>query len=175
MACDGKTCHGFGCPNFYINEGKVGCLQHHATSSFKASNGNLNAPEQSVQEQFQEIYRLINQYRQLSVQTRKSKQQGLVARIKVCIDMMKREMLEDQKLAALAARRRQLIMAHPWGYMNDLGYKFSTRSLELMEKAQPRTEFDSYRELTEYFNHPYSGSLLANPERLAAFRSAANE
>jgi hypothetical protein len=182
MVCDGHCgveCWRSGCKNLFIDQGKFGCLGRLEGSSFRASvnkgSPSLNAPEQSLQQQFDEIYKLINQYRQLSLQMRQAKIDGLVARIKAVIASMKEQMREDQKEAAIAARRRELIMRHPWGYMSDLGYQFSMRSLEQMAKTQEPSEFSSYQELVDYFNHPHSSSLLANSQRFNAFRLAGNE
>ena len=174
MVCDGKTCHGFGCPNFYINEGKVGCLEHHATSSFKASNGNLNSSEEDMQQQLDEIKSLFKKYQELNVAPRKAKVDALVARIDAVIASMKEQMNFDEEESAAAAKRRQLIMTHPWGYLENLpwGPHFSMGALEAMEKASPPSEFDSFEEMEQYYNSFHSNSLLANSAKMAAFRAA---
>jgi hypothetical protein len=127
-----------------------------------------------LQRQFDDIFKIVNKYRQVRIAARKAEVASLRSRLKLMIARVQRLILQDQMRVAIAERRRELTLRVPVGFMSDLGYTFSLGCLEQLDKATTTGEFDSNEDLMASLK-PYRNSLLANPARMAALRRAAAE
>lgn len=179
MVCEGNC--GIGsCKNFGIEDGTPYCLEGGTPRVARGSGATFRAAKQSVtgemeqlQKQFADVFKIVDKYRRLCMDSRKAQYETLKAKVEAMISRVRVLALKQQ----YEARRYELTMRHPAGFMSDLGYHFSDDALELGARAQEtRQEFSSYGDLITYYDKPnYGNSLLANPMKLAALRLAACE
>jgi hypothetical protein len=177
MPCNGHPnadCFGKHCGNWYIEGGVHHCTT--AEASFKASKAHDTAVD-TVTSEVREIIRLTKSYIGVCERARQARREWLQSEVNLLKTRVARLMALKELKRLYQARRRQLIMQHPYGFMSDLGYHFSDRALDGMAKAtEQQTEFNSYTELVDYYDHEGTrNSLLANPAKLAALRLAAAE
>ena len=174
MPCNGHPgpdCFHEHCRNWYIENGVHGCAK--AAASFKASKGTVM---NTLTPQIQEVIGLVKSYIGTCERAKQARREWLQSEVNLLKIRIARLAKWNELKRAYQARRQQLTMQHPYGFMADLGYHFSDQHLEDMAKAiQQPTTFDSYADLCAYFDGYHSDSLLANPQKMAALTRAAYE
>jgi hypothetical protein len=125
--------------------------------------------------QIQEVLRLMKTYVGVCERAKQAHRTWRVSELnllKVRVARLARLVELKQKLQA---RRLQLTMEHPYGFMKDLGYPLSDEALEGMHRAQDTaSQLNLKGELM--IDSPNNwDSLLANPEKMAALTRAAYE
>jgi hypothetical protein len=177
MTCNGHpSAECFGkCSNWYIENGVHGCKASTPASFRAQATTSIGDPQQRLQQQFDEIFKVIDKLRRTQVNHRKLAIAALKSRLNLLIAKVHVLLLREQERATMAARRRQLTLKHPWGFMSDLGYSFSMSALEAMNRTQEPSEFESYEDLLAHLDSKHFDSLLANPAKIAALRAAACE
>lgn len=155
-SCNSNHCGLGECPNWYIENGVQGCLKKlRPSASFKASASPGN-PQDPYVKLFSEAEQLLQEYRVQLQQSRKLAYAALKSRINSMIKkatlLHAEQEVERIEKRAKQARRCELEIQHPWGWMSDLGAPMSNQALEA------GAAFGK------------SNNVLANPAKMEALR-----
>jgi septum formation topological specificity factor MinE len=165
MPCNGHpSAECFGkCSNWYIENGVHGCKASTPTSFRAQATTSIGDPQQRLQEQFNEIFKVVNKYRRIQAENRKLGIAELKSRLNLLIAQTRKLVLQEQRdaliEAAIRTRRAELSLVHPWGWAQALGMHISDYSLEKAAELQQRV-----------YRAERRPTYLDNPMRLAAVR-----
>jgi hypothetical protein len=151
---------------------------HHCTeassTSFKAAQGQNTTVMDTLTPQIEEVLALMKTYIgqcKAAREVQKKLRQSELSLLRAKVDRLMK-IVELNR--AYEVRRLALTLAHPCGFMTDLGMRLSDGALEAMNRVQEGpTEFNTYAELTAYMdNEGNRNSYLANPAKMNAIRLA---